>query len=74
MTGVQTCALPISNGYLDDLAVSLVGEFVANLQEYLMVKDLRYFNLVKESKKLAPDSEALLKEAIAKVKQDLQKA
>jgi F-type H+-transporting ATPase subunit alpha len=63
-----------TNGYLDDLAVSLVGEFVANLQEYLMVKDLRYFNLVKESKKLAPDSEALLKEAIAKVKQDLQKA
>jgi len=63
-----------TNGYLDNLAVSLVGEFVANLQEYLMVKDLRYFNLVKESKKLAPDSEALLKEAIAKVKQDLQKA
>jgi len=63
-----------TNGYLDDLAVSLVGDFVANLQEYLMVKDLRYFNLVKESKKLAPDAEALLKEAIAKVKQDLQKA
>jgi len=62
-----------TNGYLDDLAVSLVSEFAANLQEYLTVKDLRYFNLVKESKKLAPDSEALLKEAITKVKQDLQK-
>jgi F-type H+-transporting ATPase subunit alpha len=63
-----------TNGYLDDLAVSSVPEFVTNLQEYLTVKDLRYFNLVKESKKLAPDSEELLKEAIAKVKQDLQKA
>ena len=63
-----------TNGYLDDLAISSVSEFVTNLQEYLTVKDLRYFNLVKESKKLAPDSEELLKEAIAKVKQDLQKA
>ena len=63
-----------TNGYLDDLAVSSVSEFATNLQEYLTVKDLRYFNLVKESKKLAPDSEELLKEAIAKVKQDLQKA
>ena len=63
-----------TNGYLDDLAVSSVSEFATNLQEYLTVKDVRYFNLVKESKKLAPDSEELLKEAIAKVKQDLQKA
>jgi len=62
-----------TNGYLDDLAVSVVPEFATNLQEYLTVKDVRYFNLVKESKKLAPDSEELLKEAIAKVKQDLQK-
>ena len=62
-----------TNGYLDDLAVSSVSEFATNLQEYLTVKDVRYFNLVKESKKLAPDSEELLKEAIAKVKQDLQK-
>lgn len=61
-----------TNGYLDSLPVPLIGAFVSTLQEYLTVKDLRYFNLVKESKKLAPDSEALLKEAIAKVIQEIQ--
>ena len=61
-----------TNGYLDALPVPLIGAFVAGLQEYITVKDLRYFNLVKESKKLAPDSEALLKEAIAKVIQEIQ--
>ena len=60
-----------TNGYLDDLAVGTVTAFVAALQEYLMVKDTRFFNLVKESKKLAPDSEELLKEAIAKIKQEV---
>jgi F-type H+-transporting ATPase subunit alpha len=62
-----------TNGYLDDLSVGLVNEFATNLQEYITVKDTRYYNLVKESKKLAPDSEALLKEAILKIKQDIQK-
>jgi F-type H+-transporting ATPase subunit alpha len=61
-----------TNGFLDDLPLSLIGEFVAGLQEYVTVKDLRYFNLVKESKKLTPESETLLKEAIVKVKQEIQ--
>jgi F-type H+-transporting ATPase subunit alpha len=61
-----------TNGFLDALPVPLIGAFVSGLQEYITVKDLRYFNLVKESKKLAPDSEALLKEAIAKVIQEIQ--
>jgi F-type H+-transporting ATPase subunit alpha len=61
-----------TNGFLDALPVPLIGAFVAGLQEYITVKDLRYFNLVKESKKLAPDSEALLKEAIAKIIQEIQ--
>jgi F-type H+-transporting ATPase subunit alpha len=63
-----------TNGYLDTLAVSQVAPFAAALQEYIMVKDTRFFKLVKESKKLAPDSEALLKEAIAKVLQEVQAA
>jgi F-type H+-transporting ATPase subunit alpha len=61
-----------TNGFLDDLPLSLIGEFVSGLQEYVTVKDLRYFNLVKESKKLTPESETLLKEAILKVKQEIQ--
>jgi F-type H+-transporting ATPase subunit alpha len=60
-----------TNGYLDDLSVSTVTTFVSALQEYLMVKDTRFVKLVKDSKKLAPDSEELLKEAIAKVKQEV---
>jgi len=63
-----------TNGYLDGLTVSQVAPFAAALQEYIMVKDNRFFKLVKESKKLAPDSEALLKEAIAKVLQEVQAA
>jgi len=62
-----------TNGYLDDLPVALVGSFITNLQEYLNVKDTRFINLVKESKKLAPDSEALVKEAILKIKAELIK-
>jgi F-type H+/Na+-transporting ATPase subunit alpha len=61
-----------TNGFLDNLPVPLIGPFVAGLQEYLMVKDTKFFNLVKESKKLDPASEELLKAAIAKVIADVQ--
>ena len=60
-----------TNGYLDSLEVSKVYGFGIALQEYLTVKDTRYIKLVKESKKLAPDSEELLKEAIAKVQSEI---
>jgi F-type H+-transporting ATPase subunit alpha len=58
-----------TNGYLDSLPVSLVTAFAANLQEYITVKDQTYFNLVKESKKLSPEAEAILKDIIVKVQQ-----
>ena len=61
-----------TNGYLDGLPVTLVNTFAAALQEYITVKDTRCFNMIKDSKKLAPDSEALLKEAITKVLADMQ--
>ena len=61
-----------TNGYLDDLSVSTITSFVAALQEYITVKDLRFFNSVKESKKLSPESEQLLKEAILKVQEEIQ--
>jgi F-type H+-transporting ATPase subunit alpha len=63
-----------TNGFLDALALPLITSFAAGLQEYLMVKDTRYFALVKESKKLNPDAEELLKQAIAKVLQEVQVA
>lgn len=61
-----------TNGYLDGLPVTLVSTFAAALQEYITVKDTRCFNMIKDSKKLAPDSEALLKEAITKVLAEVQ--
>ena len=60
-----------TNGYLDTLEVSKVNPFAVALQEYLTVKDTRFIKLVKDSKKLAPDSEELLKEAIAKVQSEM---
>jgi F-type H+-transporting ATPase subunit alpha len=61
-----------TNGYLDGIPVTSVNAFAAALQEYITVKDTRCFNMIKDSKKLAPDSEALLKEAITKVLSDMQ--
>jgi len=60
-----------TNGYLDSLPVPKIGAFVAGLQEYLNVKDNRFIESVKASKKLSPSDEELLKEAIAKVKQEI---
>jgi len=60
-----------TNGFLDDIAVSLVSSFATALQEYLAVKDNRFIAAVKSSKKIDADAEAILKEAIAKVKQEL---
>ena len=55
-----------TNGYLDELEVPLVKEFVAALEDYIMTKDTKYIEAVKSSKKLDDTSEGLLKEAIAK--------
>jgi len=60
-----------TNGYLDNYPVPLVGKFASLLKEYLTVKDTEYIRLVKESKKLTPESETLLKQAISKVDQEL---
>lgn len=60
-----------TNGFLDNIPVSKVNQFGVNLQEYLINKDKKFISLVKESKKLAPDSEALLKEAIQKTLEQL---
>ena len=62
-----------TNGYLDDLAVNVVPAFLEGLIEYINVKDTSFIKMVKESKKLAPEAEELLKTAIDKVKQEMSK-
>jgi F-type H+-transporting ATPase subunit alpha len=61
-----------TNGLLDDLPVSLVSAFVTGLQEYIMVKDKRFFDDLKQNKKLTTEAEAILREFIAKVKKEIQ--
>jgi F-type H+-transporting ATPase subunit alpha len=61
-----------TNGYLDSLSIPKVTEFASLLQEYLTIKDTKFIALIKESKKLASDSEALLKEAIGKILKELE--
>ena len=60
-----------TNGYLDSLPVPSIPAFIVGLKEYLMVKDTRFIESVKASKKLSPADEELLKEAIAKIKQEV---
>ena len=49
------------------LPVSLISTFIKNLEDFILIQDKRFFNMVKESKKLTPESETLLKEAINSV-------
>lgn len=56
-----------TNGYLDTLPVSKVSAFVSMLKEYLLTKDTEFIKMVKESKKLSPEAETILKEIIGKV-------
>ena len=60
-----------TNGYLDKYELPIVGIFASLLKEYITVKDTEYIRLVKESKKLTPEAEALLKVAIQKVDQEI---
>ena len=56
-----------TNGYLDPVATPKIAQFIVDFQEYITVKDTRFIENVKKSKKIGPDEEVLLKEAIGKV-------
>lgn len=56
------------NGYLDDIPVTEVRPFIAKLRSYLKSSVAEFLTDVKESKKLSPESEELLKKAITAVK------
>jgi F-type H+-transporting ATPase subunit alpha len=59
-----------TNGYLDILPVELVSIFARKLKEYLSITDTRFFEMIKESKKLSPEAEQILKEAILKIQKE----
>jgi len=61
-----------TNGYLDNLPLSSINSFASNLQEYITIKDLAFYNSLKDSKKITSESEVILKEIISKVIQELQ--
>ena len=56
------------NGFLDDLAVSDVTPFLTKLRQYLRTASPQFISAVKSEKKISPESEEVLKKAIAEVK------
>ena len=56
------------NGYLDDIEVSNVLPFIAKLRPYLRNSVSQFISDVKDTKKMSPESEELLKKAIGEVK------
>lgn len=62
------------NGYLDDIEVSKVAEFIKELREDLKNSKPEFGESIRSSKKLDASSEELLKRAIEDVKQGFSKA
>jgi F-type H+-transporting ATPase subunit alpha len=60
-----------TNGYLDNLPIFQVSPFATLLHEYLSQKDTRFYQKISESKKLSPESETFLTEAIQKVLKEI---
>ncbi len=57
------------NGYLDDIPAEKVSEFTQAFREYLKTNKAEFMSKVKAEKKLADDTEAMLKDAIKECKQ-----
>nr|YP_010338075.1 ATP synthase CF1 alpha subunit [Erythrolobus coxiae]UNJ17660.1 ATP synthase CF1 alpha subunit [Erythrolobus coxiae] len=55
------------NGYLDDVALTDIKEFVQNLKENLQNSKPEFGESIRSSKKLGPEAEELLKKAIEDV-------
>lgn len=58
-----------TNGYLDDVPIEKVSTFTAGFREYLRTSKPNFAELIQSEKKLTPDAENILKEAIAEHKQ-----
>ena len=57
------------NGYLDDIALSQVKDFITALREDLRNSKPEFGESIRTTKKLSPESEELLKKSIEDVKQ-----
>ncbi len=57
------------NGYLDNIAVDKVVDFVAGLRNYIKANKPKYPEIIGNEKKLTDEAENLLKEAIVEYKQ-----
>jgi F-type H+-transporting ATPase subunit alpha len=57
------------NGYLDDLDLDKVTDYVKGLRDYLANSKPKYGEIVRAEKKLTDEAETILKEAIAEYKQ-----
>ena len=62
------------NGYLDDIPVDKVAEFVAGLRSYLATSKAKYGEIIASEKKLTDEAESLLKEAITEYKETFKAA
>jgi len=56
------------NGYLDDVPVSDVKEFIVKLRSYVRNSVPQFISSMQSEKKLSPENEEVLKTAIAAVK------
>jgi F-type H+-transporting ATPase subunit alpha len=56
------------NGFLDDVAVDDVKEFVVKLRSYLRTSVPQFITSIQTEKKLTPENEETLKKAIADLK------
>nr|YP_010032325.1 AtpA [Schizocladia ischiensis]QOW07532.1 AtpA [Schizocladia ischiensis] len=61
-----------TNGYLDDLSISVVPEFINNLRKYLVNSKPEYSNIVNSSNQFTDEAETILKTAINDVKDTLK--
>jgi F-type H+-transporting ATPase subunit alpha len=65
----QVCVIYAGiNGFLDDVPVEEVKEFISKLRSYLKSSVSQLLTDVKTSKKLSPESEELLKKSIGELK------
>merc|ERR1711939_282206 len=56
-----------TKGFLDELPVEKVTEFVRELRDYLKTSKPEFINAIQEKKVMSPEAEAILKDAISEV-------
>ena len=57
------------NGYLDDIPVESIKDFISDLRLDLTTVKMKYGEIVRDTKKIDDEAEGFLKESINNVKQ-----